>query len=341
VLVGRENPTEDDTLNVLAVQRYGAGWNLLGTAYVEGDATQDGVEGIYSPFDAGAPHMLLVGDRLVVHMSRLIYAIAGIHHQVNLTFEVDVSTMQATTFYELGEVSYTSHSFQQLLATYGQDLVMVDQGDAFPREIQMGVMAGYPEQRNVTDYDVFDFNGSEGDNFTGTTLTGIASGPSGIVLVGTSIPQPDAPSGTLGSPDEQSNAYVIAANPDTGAHATTWLTNFPSSGEDDAFEPRVVQVGLDRYAALFATQHQNGDGTVSDTVQYRLIDSAGAALARASFPSVLFCATADPILVGDTVYWPGVDPNGPDGGSNEYWSVSTSQTRPRPRSYGGTFGAPG
>lgn len=300
VLVGRPNHDEDDTRDVVAVRRYDPSWSLVGTAYVKGGATQGTIKGIYDPFDASAPHMVLVGNRLVVHMARTIYAVEGVHHQVNLTFEVNVDTMVATTFDELGGVSYSSHSFQQLVAMNGSNLVMVDQGDAFPREIQLGVMANYPDQRTVVDYDLFDFNGEEGDNFTGASVTSLISGPHGIVVLGDSIPQPDAPMGTLGSPDEQRNVFAIAADPATGTHTVDWLTDFAANGRTGAMEPRAVQVGDDRYAVLFGVrqgQHYH--------LEYRLIDSTGAVLASASFPNVFYASISDPVLVGQTIYWVG------------------------------------
>ena len=302
VLVGRENPDENDTLDVVAVRRYDRDWTLVGTAYVQGGATQ-GAKGIYSPFVASAAHMLLVGNRLVVHMGRLIYTIAGVHHQVNLTFEVDVDTMTATTFQQLGGYAYSSHSFQQLVAMNGGNLVLIDHGDAYPREIQMGVMANYPSQRRVSTYDLFPFNGAIGDNFTGATVTGLVSGPSGIVVVGTSIAQPDAPNGPLGSSTEKRNVYAIWADPATGAHTVHWLTDFAPQGADNALEPRVVQVGLGRYAILFSVQNDSGY-----RMEYRLIDSAGTVLASASFPGAFFCSVSQPILIGGRLYWAGIEP---------------------------------
>ena len=216
VLVGRENPNEDDALDVVAVRRYDRNWNLVGTAYVQGGAPM----GIFSPFAepmaASAPHMVLVGERLVVHMARLIYAHEGVHHQVNLTFEVDVGTMTATTFDRFDGWPYSSHSMQQLVAMSGSSLVTIDHGDAYPRAIQMGVIADYPYQRRVSTFDLFEFNGAIGDNFTGATVTGLVSGPSGIVVVGNSIRHPDAPNGALGPADEHRNIYAIWADPASG-----------------------------------------------------------------------------------------------------------------------------
>ncbi|HTX68417.1 MAG TPA: hypothetical protein VMH50_04650 [Thermoleophilia bacterium] len=322
VLCGRENPGEDDTLDVVAVRRYDRSWHLLGTAYVKGGATQGGIKGIYSPFEAGSPQMVLDGKRLVVHMSRLIYAMSGVHHQVNLTFEVDVRSMTARTFDELGGCAYSSHSFRQLVAMNRGDLVTIDHGDAYPRAIQLGVMAGYPDQRTVATYDLFEFNGATGDNFTGATVTGLASGPSGIVVVGTSIPQPDAPSGPLGSAGERRNVYAIWANPRTGAHLVHWLTSFAPDGTKDALEPRIVRVGRDKYAVLFSVQNGGAHSLV-----YRLVNSAGAVLARKSFSRAFFCASSDPILVGSKVYWTGISPSGAPSATRYLFGLNVSNPK--------------
>jgi len=304
VLVGRGNPHENDNLDVVAVRRYDRNWTLRGTAYVQGGADPGG---IYWPCQGGAPHMVLVGNRLVVNMGRLIYARGGfVHHQMSFPFEVNVDTMTATPFYQFGVWNYVSHSFQQLVARNGSDLIMIDHGDAYPRAIAMGVIAGYPAQSRLSTYELFEFNGKAGDNFTGATVTSLVSGPSGIVVLGNSIRQPNAPNGPLGSPDEKRNIYAIWADPATGAHTVRWLTSFAPGGADDALEPRVVQVAQDRYAVLFSVRHGSGYPT---GLEYRLLDSAGAVLARASFPGMPFSSSSDPILIGHSVYWVDIDPH--------------------------------
>lgn len=319
VLVGQENPDEDDNLDVVAVRRYDQSWNLVGTAYVKGSATQGSVKGIYSPFAAGAAHMVLDGNLLVVHMGRTIYAVQGVHHQVNLTFQVDVTTMTATTFDELGDVSYSSHSFQQLVAMNGSDLVMVDHGDAYPREIQLGVMAGFPSQRAVADYDLFDFNGAEGDNFTGASVTSLISGPQGVVVLGNSIPQPDAPNGPQGSDTQMRNAFAIAADPATGSHHVEWLTSFDADGTTTASELRSVQVGTDRYAVLYGVS-----SATSYQLVYQLFDSSGAVLASTTFPGVFYSTICDPVLIGHTAYWVGDEPGAGDNAPGYLYGLDVS-----------------
>lgn len=298
VVIGRENPDHNDALNVVAVRRYDRTWTLLSTAYLTSGATGHGV--IY-PFQYMPPAMVLVGNRLVVHMAYVGYD----GHQGSSPIEVDVDALTATPFYQLGGTVGATHSKQQRVAMNGTSLVVVDHGDASPRSIQMGVMANYPDSRDVSTYDLMEFNGAPGNNFTGSTLTGMVSGPSGIVVIGSSIQQPDAPNGPLGSRSEHPNVFAIWADPATGAHTVHWLTDYAPQGDDQASYPRVVQVGADRYAVLFSVRNDSG----GQRMEYRLIDSAGDVLARTSFPRVFFCGISDPIRVGDRVYWVGFEPS--------------------------------
>ncbi len=275
---------------------------MVGTAYLKGGASQ-GFKGIYSPFEAGAAHMALVGNRLVVHMARLMYEISGVHHQSNLTFEVDTGTMVATTFEQLGDTPYSSHSFQQLVTTNGDALVMVDHGDAYPRAVQLSVMADYPAHRSIATYDLFKFNGAVGDNFTGASVTDLISGPQGVVVLGNSIPQPNAPHGPQGTASDHRNVFALSANPATGTHSGRWLTNFAAHGADNALEPRAVQVGADEFAVLFDVQ--NGS---YHKLEYRLIDSAGHVLASQVFSNAFYASSSAPILVGQTIEWVGIRP---------------------------------
>ena len=82
-----ERVSRQPTLDVVEVRRYDAHLTLLGAAHLKGGAYQGGLKGIYEAFLGSAADMRLIGNRLVVHMGRLLYAIDGVHHQSNLTFE--------------------------------------------------------------------------------------------------------------------------------------------------------------------------------------------------------------------------------------------------------------
>lgn len=328
--VGQDNPDENDALNVVAVMRYDPGWTLLGTAYVKGDATQAGVEGVYQPFEAGRAAMVLDGSTLVVHMARTIYAIGGVHHQTNLTVQVDTTTMTAQTFDEIGGpggVSYTSHSFNQFVTMDGSSLIMVDQGDAFPRAIQMGVMADFPASRTVSDYDVFAIGGDEGNNYTGVALSGVVATGSGVLIAGDSVPQPIADGQNQDSAPR--DVFVVDADPATGATTVEQLTHFSSAGGTTALAGRIAQVAANRYVML--NPIRTG---FSYSTDYWLLDDQGDVLAHKTFPDVAFTDTTELHLIGSRLYWAGlrpddVDPDGLDPSPAYLFAMDvTDPTRP-------------
>lgn len=226
VLLGNLNEAENDAVDLVAVRRYDAGWNLVGTATIKGGDSQ-AIKGIWEPFGAAAPHMVLAGDRLVVHMGRGMYRTNdGARHQSNFTFEVDTASMTARSFQSLGgqwKTPYASHSFAQFAAMHGSSLVLVDHGDAYPRSIFMHVFSNYPSNREPVGHELMKINGSIGDNNTGTSVTGMVSGPDGVVVVGNSIAHEP---GARFDANQHRNVYAIAADPTTGSHQQRWLTTF-------------------------------------------------------------------------------------------------------------------
>ena len=302
LVVGRDNMQEDDDRDVVEVRRYSPALKLMGTAHVKGGASQ-GIKGITVPFSASALDMLLIDDRLVVHMGRKMYqALDGLHHQANFTFEVDTATMTATPFEELGGHAYSSHSFRQQVAFDGSNLFLADHGDAYPRSIQIGVIANYSEQRNADVYDVFKFDGAVGDNHTGATLTGIAAGSNGVVVVGSSIQHLKA-DGASGNAGDTRNVYVATLDPDSGANTLKWLTAFSATGGPTVSTPRIVKVHDNQFAVLFTVV----EGDMART-EYRLIDAQGSVLVSSTFPGFEFSSVDVPLLVDDTILWLGKNP---------------------------------
>ena len=300
VLLGKPNPAQKDARNVVSVRRYSSTWQLLGTAYVKGGASQ-GIKGIYQPFDAGAASMLLWGKRLVVHMSRLIYEDAeGVHHQGNLTFEVATDTMTATTFDERGEGPFASHSWRQYVARAGSSLLMLDHSDYFPRAVGLSVIAGYPGSRTIEAHEILPFGPAKVTGYTGTTVDGLVTGPQGAVVLGT-MTKSTEPLDDLDPTNDPKNAFLIKVNPANGQHRTRWLTSFSPTSPKRALEPRVVEVADDRFAVLFTVRV--GERVIT---YYRLIDSAGMVLAREQFRGTYFSSVSNPARIGRKIFWIGI-----------------------------------
>ena len=297
VLNGRKNPDEIVGREAFAVRRYSATWSAGAVAYLKSGSFKANTD-VYTPFDGVKPAMTVVGDRLVVHTARTRFESSDHdHHQTSLTFEVDLTTMDVTRFDAFGADTdpVVSHSFSQQTAMNGDDLVMVDHGDTNPRAVQVSVVPGYPGRRQVTSYQSFKIAGDEGVNATGLSVTGLVSGPQGVVVLGNSVRQDDK----VWDPEhEKRNLYALHVDPATGAETFTWFTSFAPQGSTQAGEPRVVRVSDDRFALL------SDVATGSDhRTEYRLIDSAGTVLAEKTFDSTFFSGISQPIKVGDRVFW--------------------------------------
>jgi hypothetical protein len=323
VVTGQWNSYEDDSLSVVAVRKYDSSWSLTGTGYLKGGASQ-GIKGVYAPFEAGSCAMWLTGTRLVVHTSRLMYAIGGLNHQGNMTFEVNTSSMAVTPFEDgYGTYSYSSHSFNQLVSGSDTDLVVADHGDAYPRAIQVGVAHGYPTGAgSFASYDVFALLGSIGANYTGTTLTGLQVGSGRALVTGNSVPHNHAIGGVTGDAPSR-NVYVVSTDLATGTPVFRWITSYNPFGTTWAGEPRMVKLSESRFVLLFSVMT-----STSETLNYRLLDESGAVLAQKSWANVSFDASSQPLGVGSRLYWAGFGMS-PSGGSMEnYYLYGVDLTDP-------------
>jgi hypothetical protein len=265
-------------------------------------------EGIYVPFDAGSPSMVLQGKTLVVHMSRTMFEHDdGLHHQSNMTFEVDTKTMKVQTFSDADKSApYSSHSFNQFVETSGNDLVFADHGDAFPRGISLGIIKDYANGgAYVLQTNIFSFVGEIGDNYTGATVTGLKTGSGKALVVGSSVPQGKAIEGITGnSYSFMQNIYLVSNNIDTGKSTIKWLTVNSPKGKVNVTEPRIIKLDEDKFVILYNTIKSN-----TYTMQYKLVDSNGSVLKSASWPGSRFTAGSQPILVGSKIYWAGTASN--------------------------------
>ena len=138
VVVGQENPTEDDSVEVFRIIRYTKDWKKVDHASLFGANT-------YIPFDAGSLRFDRSGDILYIRTAHEMYDTGdGLHHQANVMISVRISDMTVTD--ELTRVlnrnyGYVSHSFNQFVRVDGDTLLAVDHGDALPRSV---VLFKYP-----------------------------------------------------------------------------------------------------------------------------------------------------------------------------------------------------
>ena len=302
LLEGRANLDEDPAFDVLRLRRYGPTLELEDTALVPSGI--DPWLGVRRPFHAGTASMVENNGTLLVHMAREMTTAPddGLRHQANLTLAVDIATMGVS----LVEGTYASHSFNQLVTAEGADAVLLDHGDAYPRSLVLTVLPGFfTGATGGTQYDIWPFPGTVGDNYTGTTVNGLATGSGHALTTGVSVPHDKAVGGVTGSGSDENrllrNAYVISTDLATGASVHRWLTTYnPNSTDIVVTEPRIAKLSADRFAVLFGVRTGAGD-----TTEYRLLDSSGAVLGSASFAGLPFQPLSEPMVSGSRLFWEG------------------------------------
>jgi hypothetical protein len=310
LLTGRDNLGESNGRKVVSIRKYDSSWKLRGKCYLKGSASQS-FKGVYEPFAAGSPSMVLSGNKLVVHMSRTMFAQSdGLHHQSNLTFEVNTTSMNVKTFDQAGKNNpYCSHSFNQFAKISGDDLVLVDHGDAYPRGIQLSIMENYTKNRvGIDRYNIFPFKGTVGDNYTGSEVTGLETGSGRALVVGRSVPHGHAVAGATGE-NGNKNVYVISANLKNGKSIFRWITEADISGQLSGSEPRIVKLSETRFVLLFNIVWNDGRNRTY-SMQYRLLNENGEILKSESWNDFRFYAGSTPILKNNKIYWASSDGNG-------------------------------
>lgn len=306
IAVGRENREESESKTVVVVRKYSQDWQLLGQAAIPGGASQ-GKKGIADPFYAGVGRMALCGTELVLHMARLMFKKPdGSNHQGNMTVAVDTITMAARTFQDAFDTyPYTSHSFNQFAACRDGNLVLVDHGDGYPRGILASVMRRFPPDTGtapvIQRLSLWELPGMTGENFTGTTVTGLGLTTDGFLVTGNSVPHDRPVAGVTGSGSGlPHNIYLIQSGLESGEPSFRWISEV--TGSTDASEPRLVPIDANRFALLF-TITERIPGPNRRSMEYRLVDSSGAVLAAKTWPDRAFYPASDPIRLGNRLVW--------------------------------------
>ena len=272
------------------ISKYSADWNLMGTTVI-------GQEESYTreAFDAGNSDMTIVGDYLIVHAGR--GRLDG--HQSNTTFVVNKNTMQAVYVTGAFGTDHVSHSFSQFIRSYGNQVLMVDHGDAYPRGIVFQTYqmdsSGSPFQ-NLRQLSLFDIKGEIGQNYTGVTVDGFELGSANHVVAGTSIPHDRFVSdAAFAAYEGGNNVFVILINKDLQSSSVKWLTSY-SNVEVSNLE--MVKINENRFLLLYGTKDTNDNCATC----YMIIDSNGTVQSSGSIPKTFYC-TSEPSVNGNIITW--------------------------------------
>ena len=293
VAVGYDNLKESKKKKVIEVIQYDKNWKKMKTAVIKGGASNY-YEGIYEPFRAANVSFAMYGKTLYMFTGRTMFVHSdGLHHQSNISFAINTSTMKASEANE----SYSSHSFNQCARFKDDSLYLMDHGDAYPRSVQITMADGYSKKNTiVSDYEVFKFKGEIGENFTGCYLAGMEVGSKNVLTVGTSQPHYFKVGGKKGMKTSwEENLFVAVTNRKTGKTSVKWLTEYKPNRSDDLLsEARLVKLSDYRFAILIS---------IDDKLNYFAIDRSGKVIKHKKYSKVPFTASVQPVLHDGKLIW--------------------------------------
>ena len=256
VVVGQDNPDEDDSVEVFRIIRYTKDWKKVDHASLFGANT-------YIPFDAGSLRFDRSGGILYIRTAHEMYdAGDGLHHQANVMIALRIRDMTITD--ELTRVlnrsyGYISHSFNQFVRVDGDTLLAVDHGDALPRSvvlIKYGKKAGeeqfYGKVSSVNALPIANSTGHYND--TGVSVGGFECSSTDYLIAGSAYDMSEK----VDLMYAHRNIFVTATpKKDFTDEATkiNWITNYQESDRVEVSPPHMLKLSSDRF---FLTWTENG-----------------------------------------------------------------------------------
>lgn len=234
VLTGQKNPQRSDSVEVFRITKYTKNWQRVASCGLYGANTT-------VPFDAGSARMAANGKYLMIRTCHEMYG----GHQANVTIQVDTDNMTITdshTEVAFSPYGYVSHSFNQFIESDNGNIVTVDHGDAYPREIVLYKNEGNSKPKEIT---MFSFPGATGDNYTGASVGSFQVSDTSYLVAGNYDAQ-------LG--DYDTRRVFISAVPKAGGTANViWYSDYQAEG-GAAATPYLVKLGNNSFMLMWSCQ---------------------------------------------------------------------------------------
>ena len=302
IVYGQSNTNEDDGREVLRVVKYDQEFNRISAAVVKDCYT-------IQPFDAGSCRMAESGNHLTIHTCRTRYKTEdGLNHQSQLTITVNTETMTVENSLEKFQPNHVSHSFDQFVLYDGEDQVLLDHGDSYPRTVVLH-KGGNPAYQST---DLFSIPGPNGDNFTGVSTGGLEQSEAFYFASINTIRQSAiayAEDGsfqhTLDSGERDVVLVSCGKYMDAGSVRQDYLTDYYKSGIT-AGAPYLVRAGEDRFVILWEefAREDTSSGYKSRGVRYAAFNGNGDFLTDlVLLPEAHLSRYCQPAAAGDRVVW--------------------------------------
>ena len=301
VAIGYNNAEQSNSKAVIKVIKYNEDWKKTGMANIPGSVSNQ-YPGVSSPFASGNVSFDEYQNTLYMMTSRTTFKTSdGASHQSNIAFAIDTRSMKAAA----DNVSYCSHSFNQLVKFRDGSLYAVDHGDAYPRGVKVTIFDDYGKattagrRGSVTS---FAFKGEIGNNSTGATVGGLEISNNYALVTGTAQPHGSSIGGVSGFANGYGqNLYLIKRSRSTGDSTVKWLTAYnPTTSGVTVDCPRFVKVNDNRFAILYSVRNVR---TGSRIFHCLYIDGEGNKVNDVTFKDIQFRGGTQPIVFKNRIYF--------------------------------------
>lgn len=300
IAYGQTNTEQNPSKEVIRIVKYDKNFKKIDSLSILGRTISTTI-----PFDAGSGRIAEKDHTLVFHTSRERYTSSdGLNHQSQLTFVIDTNTMVVKNDTSLFQKNHVSHSFDQYVLFDGQDHVLLDHGDAYPRSIVIQKGNGF----NYIERDVVNIPGAIGANMTGVSIGGFEQSSSSYLVAYNSMDHAKATAYTsfevIGT-DEQKRDIKIAAIPrDNIENGTITYTHIASyiGTEKRASIPKLVKINEGKFMLLWQ-EFESNDHNAQSILKYVYLDHQGKMQGGIEEKKYFHLSTVQPIVHNHKVIW--------------------------------------
>ena len=277
LVFGQNNTSESDSKEVVRVVKYTKSWSKVNSCSISGVNTT-------KPFSAGSLRMEEAGGKLYVYTCHEMYADSdGIHHQANMLFTIDESSMSLTdSMYDVSNLTdgYVSHSFNQFIKAdeSGKYIYRVDHSESSNYMMNGSYLSvngitltKYKADGKSTAVSVsipvkFDINKS---NYTGASIGGFELG-SGNCLI--------AYAKDVSSSCKTRNVYISVTDELFNGTQNIALTNYGTSSKVTCRTPQLIKINDNLFLVMWEEYNSSTGKTATKTMT---VDSNGKTVSKA------------------------------------------------------------
>ncbi|MFI3210408.1 MAG: S-layer homology domain-containing protein [Peptostreptococcaceae bacterium] len=301
MVFGENNLEEIDNKEVIRVVKYDKKFRK-----VDSISIFSGESNTIEPFVNGTLSISEKENELIIHTSRKRYkSIDGLNHQSQLTIVLDTENM--TLKNDLGgfQINYVTHSLNQFAKYDGENAVLIDHGNAYPRSILLTMFNR--DMNTVKKVNLLDIPGRLGTYSTGVTVGGFEiSDDSYIVAINkVNFDKVESFNATemVGLEKDERDIIILVYDKDEDEVYTKKLTDYVDNNIL-ASTPRLVKIDNENFVVMWQEFDYGNILNRNTGVKYMLLDKYGNPNSDINFQKgVNLSNEVQPIFDNNEIVW--------------------------------------